>query len=54
MAEALAVVGLAANIAQFTEHGIAILAGARKIYQSGQGALEENLALEHVLADVRG
>lgn len=52
MAEALASIGLAANIAQFVGYGISIISDTREIYHSAYGAKDENVELEHVVTNV--
>ena len=53
MAEALAAIGLAANIAQFIEYGLSLFSQGREIYTSTRGATEDYLEIETVVRDLR-
>jgi len=44
----LTALGLASNIVQFVDFASKLISQSHEIYQSADGALEDNLALEHV------
>lgn len=46
--EALATVGLVANVVQFIDFGGKLISKTTELYGSNEGALEENIALETV------
>jgi hypothetical protein len=53
MAETLAAIGLAGNIVQFVDFGIKVVSKGAHLYQSAEGALKENVELEHIVSDVK-
>ncbi|KAH6879467.1 hypothetical protein B0T10DRAFT_552007 [Thelonectria olida] len=52
MAEAFAGLSIAANIVQFTEYALALVSDCREIYESADGARQENLELETVIQSI--
>jgi hypothetical protein len=52
MAEAFALIGLAANIAQFVEYSMVLISKVKDIYRSAEGAGKENLEIEMVVQGV--
>ena len=52
MAEAYALIGLAANIAQFVEYSTVLISKVKEIYRSAEGAGKENLEIEMVVQDI--
>lgn len=52
MAEVFALVGLAANIAQFVEYSMVLISKVKEIYRSAEGAGKENLEIEMVVRDI--
>lgn len=44
----LTALGLASNIVQFVDFASKLISQSHEIYQSADGALEDNVALEHV------
>ncbi|KAN0092287.1 hypothetical protein V8E51_018134 [Hyaloscypha variabilis] len=53
MAEALAALGLAANIINFVDFGIRLFSSSRELYQSAEGALKENIELAESASNIR-
>lgn len=53
MAEAFAIIGLAASIAQFVDFGYKLLSGSKEIYNSVHGSKDENLDLELIVEDIK-
>jgi hypothetical protein len=51
--DALAAIGLSANIVQFVDCGIRWVSDTIELYNSANGALEENVELERVVEDLR-
>ena len=49
----LTAAGLASNIVQFVEFTTKILSGARRLYTSTSGAIEENQKLESLTENLR-
>ncbi len=52
-AEAFAALGIAANVAQFTEYALALVSDCRDIYDSAKGTTQENLEIEAVIRSVK-
>ena len=53
MAEAIAGLAVAANVAQFTEYAGGLLFKAHEISRSATGALRENIELEKITLDIK-
>ncbi|KAL2849870.1 hypothetical protein BJY01DRAFT_210429 [Aspergillus pseudoustus] len=53
MAEALAVIGVAANIAQFLEYGLKLVAAGKEAYDSKQGTTKAIRQIELVVEDIQ-
>jgi len=53
MAEAFAVLSIAANIAQFTDYARQLISGGKEIYNSLEGARDEHKALKIIIDDVK-
>ncbi|KAH7239896.1 uncharacterized protein BKA55DRAFT_542496 [Fusarium redolens] len=53
MAEEFAALLIATNIAQFTEYALALISYCREIYESVDGAKQENLELETVIQSIQ-
>lgn len=53
MAEALAALGLAANIIQFVDFGVRLFSSSRELYKSAEGALKENVELGEITSNIR-
>ncbi|PMD42737.1 hypothetical protein L207DRAFT_553693 [Hyaloscypha variabilis F] len=53
MAEAFAALGIAANIAQFTDYARQLISGGKEIYNSLDGARDEHKALKVIIDDIK-
>lgn len=53
MAEAFAIIGLAANVAQFLEYGLRVVAVGKEAYDSKQGTTKAIREIEFVVEDIQ-
>ncbi|KAL3459324.1 hypothetical protein BJX64DRAFT_205453 [Aspergillus heterothallicus] len=53
MADVLAIIGLASNIAQFLEYGIRFVAAGKEVYESKQGTTKAIREIELVVEDIQ-